>query len=121
MNQDDRQRLFIKRLEQVTPEQFVTFLAAKRVTAICPGCGREGEQVVDESNHITLDKLLKNDKPNVFVTFFKHQSATPGDSDINYFYKLTCAYCGYITMHSVSSVLRWLDDEKHQENGEHDE
>lgn len=116
---DEKKEAFFKRLRQVTVDEFVTFLEAKDVTTICSMCGHDGKQIIDNTDHVTLDDLLKNQEPQSFVTFFHHQPAIPGDSDINYYYKTTCDHCGYITTHSVAHVLKWLElsNSRDEDNG----
>lgn len=72
---------------------------------MCSMCHQAGEQIIDETDFKDIPS-----KPSVnrFVTFFHHQPVIHGDSDINYYYKLTCHPCGYITTYSVRPVLRWL-------------
>ncbi|MEQ5135863.1 hypothetical protein [Providencia alcalifaciens] len=108
-SQDKQYKLFIERLKTITSQQFLDFLDEKKVNTVCAMCGHDGEQIVDETGHTTLEDVQKGNPPNSFVTFYHHQPAIPGDSDINYYYKLTCSHCGFITTHSVRNVLIWLD------------
>ncbi|WP_037430651.1 hypothetical protein [Serratia plymuthica] len=118
---DEKQKAFYKRLERVTSKQFSSFLDAKGVTTKCPQCGIEGYQIIAESGHATLEDLLKGQEGKSFVTFFRHEPAHPGDSDANYYYKMSCANCGYITTYGVTPVLMWLDNLKSGDEGESDE
>lgn len=117
--QDEKLNLFINRLKTIKSQQFLDFLNEKNVNTVCAMCGHDGEQIVDETGHTTLSDIMEGISPNSFVTFYHHQPATPGDSDINYYYKLTCDHCGFITTHSVRNVLIWLDS-KFEGEGENE-
>lgn len=108
-NNDEKLKAFYKRLEQVTSKQFNKFLDVKGVMTTCQQCGVDGEQIIAESGRATLEEVLKGQKGISFVTFFRHDPAHPGDSDANYYYKMSCANCGYITTYGVTPVLQWLD------------
>ncbi|EIG9086441.1 hypothetical protein V4F78_003910 [Serratia marcescens] len=118
---EEKKKAFYKRLEQVSSKQFVNFLDAKGVTTKCPQCGVDGEQIIAESGRATLEDLIKGQEGKSFVTFFRHEPAHPGDSDANYYYKMSCANCGYITTYGVTPVLQWLDSLKSEEEGGADE
>ncbi|MBN3207511.1 hypothetical protein H5A35_08800 [Pectobacterium brasiliense] len=113
--QKENEKALIERLKQVTADQFVNFLSAKRVTTMCPMCGEDGQQVIDETYRETLEDMISGKPASSFVTFFHHQPAIPGNSDINYYYKMTCDNCGYITMHSVKNLLAWADNMEKQD------
>lgn len=117
---DEKQKAFYTRLEQVTLQQFVNFLDIRGVTTKCPQCGVDGEQIIAESGRVTFDDMLKGQAGKSFVTFFRHHPAHPGDSDANYYYKMSCSNCGYITTYGVTPVLQWLDSvqSKAEEGGE---
>lgn len=108
-NSINNKKAFFHKLEQVKAKDFTKFLDAKGVTTICPMCGRDGEQVFDQTSSETMKDLLDMTEGQTFVSFFRHSPQNPGDSDTNYYYKMFCGNCGYITTHSVSPVLRWLD------------
>ncbi|MEY0877292.1 hypothetical protein [Providencia manganoxydans] len=113
---DEKLKAFIDKLKTITSKQFIEFLDERNVNTICVMCGEDGKQVIDETDHSTMHDIMNNNPPNTFVTFFHHQAATPGDSDINYYYKLTCSHCGFITTHSVRNVLEWLESRLKEEN-----
>ncbi|MBW5829156.1 hypothetical protein [Yersinia kristensenii] len=110
MNTDNEvQAAFFKRLEKITAKEFSKFLDTKGVTTTCPMCNSDGEQVFDETNHSTMADLFEGQSGQTFVTYFHHKPANPGDSDANYYYKMTCENCGYITTYGVTPVLKWFD------------
>ncbi|KGM26183.1 MULTISPECIES: hypothetical protein [Photorhabdus] len=114
----DKNKL-IKKLETINADTFFKFLDAKKVTRICPMCHSVGEQVIAETSKAAVADLLHGQSVSkTFVTFFRHAPEQPTDSDANYYYKLSCDNCGYITTHEVRSVLHWLSQ---QEKGSHDE
>lgn len=108
-NPDEKQKQFYKRLEKITARNFVLFLEVKNVTTICPMCQADGKQTIAETHKSNLGDLLNVGNGHAYVTFFRHDPAHPGDHDNNYYYKLTCEDCGYITTHGVSPVLKWFE------------
>ncbi|WP_426762357.1 hypothetical protein ACP6EW_20770 [Hafnia paralvei] len=118
MKSNNKQKAFFNRLELVTANDFVKFLDAKGVTSICPMCGVEGAQIIDETRHVTLEDLTDDQQGRIFVTYFRHTPENPGDSDANYYYKMSCGNCGYITTHNVGPVLRWLDSLQSKSSGD---
>lgn len=111
---EKKKKEFMARLELVTPRDFFDFLNAKGVTGKCFGCGNENLQVTAISGKINLGQMLDGHGGEQFVTYFRHEPGRPADSDENYFYKSFCEYCGFITMHAVTPVLRWLDNKKNE-------
>jgi hypothetical protein len=106
MTNEEKLKAFYKRMERVTAGHFLAFLNAKNVTPICPMCGTDGEQLFDETHHQSLEDMTAGTS---FMTYFRHTPVNPGDSDINYYYKMTCSHCGFITTHGVTPVLNWID------------
>lgn len=99
---------FIKRLEGVSAEDFFSFLDEKGVSYVCPICDVDGQNLAETNKVNAADPT----KGITFVTYFKYHASNGTDSDENYFYKLTCANCGFISTYSVTSVLNWLDKNK---------
>ncbi|MDA5487891.1 hypothetical protein [Yersinia kristensenii] len=112
---------FYDALQQITAIDFINYLNEKNVTQICPMCGHDGEQIIAETSKRTLADLLhpEGDNKHSFVTYFRHDPAHPGDSPSNYYYKLTCDHCGFITTHAADWVLHWSETTK--KNKEEDE
>lgn len=111
-NKDSPQhQALFKRLEQVTAQQIWDFFDAQDVTSICLMCKADGSQILDVTEHRTGVELFSvPEKPgNTFPTYYHNTPLTPGDKDLNYYYKFTCAKCGFITMHSIAPILHWID------------
>ena len=104
---------FVERLKTISGQQFLRYLNEKKIKTTCQMCGHNGRQVIDETNYTTVQDRLENREPHTFVTFFYHTPGIPVDSTNNYYYRLTCDNCGFITQHSTKYVLRWLDEKDH--------
>ncbi|MDR5610993.1 MULTISPECIES: hypothetical protein [unclassified Arsenophonus] len=96
---------FNREIKTITVDDFNAFLRHKNIATMCSMCHQVGEQIIDETD---FENFQEKPSANRFVTFFHHQPVIHGDNDINYYYKLTCHHCRYITTYSVSAVLRWL-------------
>lgn len=108
--------LFKKRLEEITADIFFKFLDEKGASSICPICGCD-DQSIAETKHIIVGP--SGGTSSTFVTYFKYYPNNNTDSDTNYFYKLTCINCGFISTYSVTSVLDWIEQTKQESKEPH--
>ncbi|WP_200885958.1 hypothetical protein [Aeromonas hydrophila] len=109
---EDKRQAFKYRLESITPQLFFRFLDAKNVTGKCLSCGADGLQETATSGKTDLASLCSGKADVEFVTYFRLEPGHPGDSDQNYYYKSSCENCGFVTMHAVTPVLRWIDSQE---------
>lgn len=109
---EEKRQMFKKRLESITPQLFFRFLDAKNVTSKCHGCGADDSQETATSGKTDLASLHSGKASVEFVTYFRLEPGHPGDSDQNYYYKSSCENCGFVTMHAVTPVLRWIDSQE---------
>lgn len=85
-------------------------------------CSSTGEQIISETTKASLAELVESKKrTQTFVTFFRHTPAKSTDTDANYYYKLSCDHCGFITTHEIRQLLRWLDENNRSMTGGGDE
>lgn len=104
----EKRQMFKKRLDSITPQLFFQFLDEKNVTSKCLGCGAEGLQETATSGKTDMARLHSGKASVEFVTYFRFEPGHPGDSDQNYYYKSSCENCGFVTMHAVTPVLKWV-------------
>lgn len=115
---ESKKEAFKRLLESVAPSDFFRFLDAKGVTTVCPGCQQDGLQVTAISGKHNLKDMLNGGDAKSFVTYFRLNQSSSGDTDHNYYYKSFCENCGYITMHAVTPVLEWLQSDANQGDAE---
>lgn len=127
---NDKQKDFIELLEGVTPELFTKFLDEKKVTAVCPMCKHVGQIIPEtfktsladilQAKNASLEDVLENKITRTsFVTFYRHYPAQQhgADHDTNYYYKVNCENCGFVSMYTATMVLNWLA-ERNKDNKE---
>ncbi|MBK0002202.1 hypothetical protein [Erwinia sp. S38] len=113
---DDKDMSYFKMFNSLKTDDFIRFLDRNNVTTTCAVCTHEVAIVAETMKIAASDNSVET----AFATLYKHETAINTIHPQNFYYKLHCEKCGFITTFTAPVIFNWLQLEQLKEESKDD-